>query len=248
MVADVAHAPQATSPREGRLGARPPSWVHQVRIVLRKDLLIEFRTGEVVITSGFFALLVVVLSSLAFYGGPTTGRIVASGAIWLSIAFAAVLGLGKTWQRERDESALEGLLVSPLSRSAIFAGKAGGVWLFLCAVQLVVIPAAMLLFSLDPAREGPGLFLIALIATPGVAASGTLFGAMTVRTQARDLLLAIVLFPLLSPTLLAAVAATRELLNGVPVAELFDYFKLMMVFDVAFVAGGLGLFGTLIER
>jgi len=215
---------------------------------LQKDLLIEFRTGEVVITSGFFALLVVVLASLAFYGGPTTGRIVAAGAIWLSIAFAAVLGLGKTWQRERDEGALEGLLVSPLSRSAIFAGKALGVLSFLAAVELVVVPVAMLLFSLDPVREGPGLFAIALVATPGVAASGTLFGAMTVRTQARDLLLAIVLFPLLSPTLLAAVAATRELLNGVPVSELGDYFKLMGVFDLVFIAGGLGLFGTLIER
>lgn len=245
--AELSGAP-STAVGAGRLRAKPPRWAGQVKVVLQKDLLIELRTGEVVVTSGFFALLVVVLSSLAFYGGPTTGRIVASGAIWLSISFAAVLGLGKTWQRERDESALEGLLVSPLSRSAIFAGKALGVLLFLSAVELVVIPGAMVLFSLDPAREGPGLLAIALVATPGVAASGTLFGAMTVRTQARDLLLAIVLFPLLSPTLLAAIAATRELLNGVPLAELFDYFKLMLVFDLAFIAGGLGLFGTLIER
>ena len=71
---------------------------------------------------------------------------------------------------------------------------------------------------------------------------------MTVRTNARDLLLAVVLFPLLSPTLLSAVAATRELLNGAPIAELADYFKLMGVFDVVFVSGGLMLFGTLVER
>jgi heme exporter protein B len=101
---------------------------------------------------------------------------------------------------------------------------------------------------LDLDRVGLGLFFIALFATPGIAASGTLFGSMTVRTHARDLLLAVVLFPLLSPTLLSAVAATRELLNGASVFELFDYFKIMAVFDVVFISGGLMLFGTLVER
>jgi heme exporter protein B len=92
------------------------------------------------------------------------------------------------------------------------------------------------------------LICIGLCATPGIAASGTLFGSMTVRTHARDLLLAVVLFPLLSPTLLSAVAATRELLNGAPVSELLDYFKLMGLFDFVFVVGGLSMFGTLVER
>jgi hypothetical protein len=79
------------------------------------------------------------------------------------------------------------------------------------------------------------------------AASGTLFGAMTVRTAARDLMLAVVLFPLIAPTLLAAVAGTRELLGGASIAELGDYFRLMLVFDAVFTAGGLALFGTLVE-
>ena len=230
------------------LPRRRLSWAAQCRAVLSKDLAIELSTGEVVITSGFFALLVVIMASLAFFGGPATGRVVAAGVIWLSLAFSAVLALGKTWQRERDESALDGLLVAPLSRSAIFAGKALGVLAFLVIVECVVMPVAALLFSLDLIAVGPGLLCIALFATPGIAASGTLFGSMTVRTHARDLLLAVVLFPLLSPTLLSAVAATRELLNGAPVAELADYFKLMGVFDLVFVSGGLMLFGTLVER
>jgi len=231
------------------LGAtRRPSWFEQALVVLRKDLAIELSTGEVVVSSGFFALLVVILASLSFWGGPANARMVAAGVIWLSVSFAAVLALGKTWQREREEGALDGLLVAPLSRSAIFAGKALGVLGFLLVIELVVIPAAALLFALDLVEVGPGVLAIALVATPGVAASGTLFGAMTVRTQARDLLLAVVLFPLLTPTLLAAVAATRELFSGVPLVELGDYFRLLGVFDLVFIAGGLGLFGTLIER
>lgn len=220
----------------------------QALLVLRKDADIELSTGEVVVTSGFFALLVVVLASLSFYGGPSSQRLVASGVIWLSLTFAAVLALGKTWQREREEAALDGLLIMPLSRSAIFAGKALGVLGFLLAIAVIVIPTAALLFSLDLTEVGGTLSLIVLLTLPGVAASGTLFGAMTVRTQARDLLLAVVLFPLLTPTLLAAVAATRELLSGASAAELGDYFRLMLAFDVVFVTGGLGMFGTLIER
>lgn len=227
---------------------RLPGWTAQALLVLRKDLAIEARSGEVVVTSGFFALLVVVLASLSLFGGPASARLVAAGVIWLSITFAAVLALGRTWQREREERALDGLLVAPLSRSAIFAGKALGVLAFLLAISCVVIPLTALFFSLDMDRYGLGLLSIALVALPGVAASGTLFGAMTVRTGARDLLLAIVLFPLISPTLLAAVAATRELFGGASLGELGDYFQLMAVFDLVFAAGGLSMFGTLIEH
>ena len=216
--------------------------------MFRKDVAIEVSTGEVVVTSGFFGLLIVVLASLAFYGGPTTQRLVGSGVIWVSLSFSAVLALGKTWQREREENALEGLLMLPLARSAIFAGKALGVLGFLLAITALVIPITALLFALDLTVVGGGLLAIALCAIPGLAASGTLFGGMTVRTQARDLMLAVVLFPLLTPTLLCAVAASRELLGGASVSELADYFQLMAVFDVVFVSGGLALFGSLIER
>jgi heme exporter protein B len=236
------------SPARAAVPRRLPGWGAQVLLVLRKDLAIEARSGEVVVTSGFFALLLVVLSSLSLYAGPASARIVASAVIWLSVAFAAVLALGRSWQREREESALDGLLVAPLAPSALFAGKALGVLAFLLAIELVVIPLTALLFAIDLDVYVGSLACIALAATPGIAASGALFGAMTVRTRARDLLLAVVLFPLLAPTLLAAVAATRELFGGATFDELYDYFKLMAVFDVVFISGGLALFGSLIDR
>lgn len=227
---------------------RMPSFLAQVLLVLRKDLAIEARTGEVVVTSGFFAVLSVVLVSLTLFGGPATGRLVAAGTIWLSVAFAAILALGRAWQREREESALDGLLVAPIDKSAIFVGKSLGILGFLFAIELVVVPLTALFFAIDLLSHGPGIAAIALVATPGVAATGTLFGSMTVRTQARDLLLAVVLFPLLAPMLLTAVVATRELVSGIPLGELGDYFVLMGVFDLVFVVGGVALFGTLIER
>ncbi|WP_437680439.1 heme exporter protein CcmB [Sorangium sp. So ce131] len=224
-----------------------PGWASQALLVARKDLAIELATGEIVTTSGFFAVLVAVIASLAFHAGQDATERVAPGVIWVSVAFASVLALSRTWQREREDGALAGLLVLPIARSALFAGKALGLCLFVTAVELIIIPVAALLFAVDLAEAGLGLALFCLAATPGIAASGTLFGAMTVRTRARDLVLASVLFPLLAPTLLAAVAGTRELFGGAAVGELTDYMALMAVFDVVFIAGGIGLFDLMIE-
>jgi uncharacterized protein (DUF885 family) len=119
---------------EGAAVVRRPGWVAQALLVARKDLAIELATGEIVTTSGFFAVLVAVIASLAFFAGQGAAEQVAPGVIWVSVAFASVLALSRTWQREREEGALSGLLVMPVRRSAIFAGKALGVlpptWVF----------------------------------------------------------------------------------------------------------------------
>ena len=236
------------SPPLSRAAApRPIRWAEQARIIFMKDLMIELRTGEVVSTSAFFGFVCVIMASISFHASPKTDPQVAAGAIWLSTAFASVLSLSRTWQRERQDRAFDGLVVSPLSHSAIFMGKALGMFMFLAAVEAVVIPIAVVLFNLDVLSHGFGLIAIAAAATPGIAAAGALFGVMTVHTRARDLVLAIVLFPLLSPTLLAAVAATRNLFEGQPSSVLEGFFKVMLVFDVAFVAGGITLFGPLAD-
>ena len=172
---------------------------------------------------------------------------VMAGVVWLAIAFAAVLSLGRSWAREREAGALLGLLSTPIAPSALYAGKVFGLSMFLLVIQAVVFPAAALFFSIDLIEMAGGFAILSLFATPGIAAAGTLFGAMTVRTSARDLALSVVLFPLLSPVLLTAVSATRGLLSGMPEVELAAYVKLLAAFDVVFLAGGLSLFGTLIE-
>jgi heme exporter protein B len=217
-------------------------------IVLEKDLLIELHTKEILATGGFFSVLVTVIASLSFYTGPAVNAQVASGVLWLTMAFSALLALGRIWQREREEAALDALLVSPLRPSALFAGKALGVLLLLAVIEGIALPCCALLFNVDLIEAGPGLLLLSAAALPGIAASGTLFGLLTVRTGARDLILSLVLFPLLSPTLLAAVSATRELLHGAPLSELVAYFEILCLFDVTLIAGGLGMFGSLAER
>jgi heme exporter protein B len=224
------------------------NFVRETILIAKKDLAIERATGEIVTTTGFFALLLTVLSSRAFWTDTSEfDAMLAPGVIWLSVTFASVLGLSRSWTREREEGALRGLVVSPLSRSAIFAGKAVGVLAFICAIEVLVVPAAALLLNFNLGRYVGALALIGLLTNVGIAATGTLFGAMTVRTRARDLVLASVLLPLLAPTLITAVVATRDLFSGVPFGELGDYFNLMLIFDVVFTTAGLGLFGLLIE-
>jgi len=251
------HGAPLSPPTSTSRSTTSPTFVRQTILIAKKDLAIELATGEIVTTSGFFGLLLTILSSLALSYGTDIRTRAAPGVIWLSITFASVLGLSRAWTRERDEGALTGLVVSPVSRSAIFAGKALGIFAFIAAIEAIVIPAAALLLGgdigetqgggFDLMRHGAALAVIALFANVGIAATGTLFGALTVRTRARDLVLASVLLPLLAPTLGSAVSATRELFEGATLAELGDYLELMLVFDVVFVSAGLGLFGWLIE-
>jgi heme exporter protein B len=230
----------------------PGFWRGSVAVFL-KDLRIEAATREIVTTAAFFAVLVAIMASVAFATGPQTTTRVAPGALWLAILFSSVLALGRSWQREREESALVGLLVSPIPRAAIWCGKAAGVLAFILAVEVVVVPLVALLFHVDlPAVAGP-LAVVMVLGSVGVAAMGTLFGAMTVRTRARELLLATVLFPLLSPALLSSVTATREIFyaaesgQAIHFADLRDLFLLLAVFDAVAIAGGLAMFGALVE-
>ena len=236
----------------------PPGPFRAAALVLGKDLAIELRTREIVTTAGFFAALVAILASVSFYSGPDTTIRVAPGALWLAIAFSSILALGRTWQRERDESALTGLLVAPIPRASIFLGKAMGVLAFVTAVELIVVPVVALFFHVELPDVAGSLCVVVVMGTIGVAATGTLFGAMTVRTQARDLVLATVLFPLLSPALLSAVAATREIFALAQsmhppgtleqLAEVRDYLVLLAAFDVLALLGGIVFFGPLVDE
>jgi heme exporter protein B len=203
--------------------------------VFAKDLRIEIATGEIVTTTTFFAVLVAILASVAFTTGAEATTRIAPGALWLAILFSSILALGRSWQREREEHALLGLLVSPVPRAAIWCGKAAGVFVFVSAVELIVVPLVALLFHVE---------------LPNVAAPLAL---IMVRTRARELLLASVVFPLLSPALLSSVAATREIFyaaasgTAVDIAEVGDWVLLLCVFDAVAIIGGIAMFGALVE-
>ncbi len=219
---------------------------HAAWMILRKDLRIELRTGEVVVTTALFATLVAVITSLAFYVNEQTALQVAPGVLWVAVAFAGVLAMGRTWNRERENDAFRGLLLSPAPRAAIYLGKTLGTLAFLAVVESVLLLEVAVLFNLDLAKLAGPLSGLLVLGTIGFAATGNLFAAMGVRTGARDMVLAVALFPVISPALLCGVVATRELLGGAPAHEIWNWVRILIAFDAAFVTAGLLLFEPLV--
>jgi heme exporter protein B len=214
-------------------------------LVFQKDLRIELRTGEILVTTGFFALLVAIMTSLSFYLDNVTSRRVAPGVLWISIAFSGVLAMGRSFQRERDHDVMRALLLSPLPRPAIFLGKMLGILAFLSLVELMLVPVVALLYRLDLTAVWPTLTLLVVLGTLGFSAAGTLFAAMGVRTRTKELVLSVVLFPLVSPALLAGVVSCREVLGGASLGEVLDWVRVLCAFDLVVLVMGALLFGPL---
>jgi heme exporter protein B len=248
----------ATTPARG-LGTFGAAWE-----ICKKDVRIETRTREVIATAGVFAVVVAVLASMAYVVHPKYNRATAAGTIWIAIFFASVLSFSRIWQREREESALTGLLVSPIPRTSIFLGKALATFGTILIVELPLIALVMFLFAIDfappddamrdpraahePWTVHAGAFAALLaLGTAALALVGTLFGAMTVRTRARDLVIAIVVFPLLSPVLVCGVAGTRSAFETQPFDDYAGFLGLMGMFVFVGLLMGIALFGSLVE-
>ena len=216
-------------------------------IIAKKDLRIEARTREVTATTGLFALLVVVMAALSFYLTQDLARQVAPGVLFVSLSFAGVLGMGRSWARERELGALRGLLMSPIPRASIYLGKLVSTTLFLGLIALLLLPIVGVFFHLEPDLTLLVVAGITLLTCFGFAAAGTLFAALTVQTRARDLMLSVVVFPLVTPTLLAGVLGAREVLGGAPISEALDWMLLLSACDLLFLSAGVLLFDTLLS-
>ena len=204
--------------------------------ICQKDLLIEAKSRDIVLTTGLFALLTIVLGALAFYIDPVSSKNVAPGTLWIAILFSGVLIMSRSWARERQDGAFGSLLGSPAPRASIYWGKLLSSWLFVSMVQLLIVPVLAVLFQLDLTAVVAPLTVTIVLGTFGFVASGTLFSAMVVQSEARDLVLSVVIFPLVAPALLAAAVATRELFGGASVAELAGWWRILLAFGIV-VAG-----------
>lgn len=213
-----------------------------------KDLRIEARTREVTVSTGLFAILVVVLTSLSFFVDDLTARRIAPGVLWITVTFAGLLAIGRTWAREREHDAMRALLLAPIPRASIFLGKAIGTLVFVGIVEALIVPLVGILFHVDLLPRLGELCAVLGLGTLGFVLTGSLFGAMTVRTRSRDLMLSVVLFPLIAPALLAGVIATRGILGGEPLAETIAWLRVLGAFDLVVGVCGWTLFGPLVSE
>jgi heme exporter protein B len=219
------------------------AFAHAVWIVTRKDLLIETRTREIFFTTVFFALACVLVFAFGFVREGRPVQDAAAGILWISIAFAGTLALGRAFERERQGETLRALLIAPIDRPALYVGKLLGILILLGAVEVLVVPLVALMFQ--AALFDYPLVMLGLLAagTIGFAAVGTLFAAMLVRVRSRDTMLPILLYPITVPVIIAGVRGTAALLQpeaDVPMAR--AWLAMLVFFDVVFITLALWTF------
>ena len=221
-------------------------YLRAIWAVLWKDLSAELRGREMLSAMLVFALLVILIFNFALELDATTRANVTSGVLWVTFAFAGTLGLNRSMAMEKDRGCLDGLLLAPVDRSAIYFGKALSNLVFMLVVEAIVLPVYSVLYNTN--LFNPGLILVILMGSIGYVAVGTLLAAMAVQTRTRDILLPILLFPVVIPVLIAAVKASSGFLQGIPMADIWSWLNLLIVYDIIFTAVAFMVFDYIVEE
>jgi heme exporter protein B len=211
-------------------------YLSKIAAIVWKDIVAELRTKEMFSAMFVFAVLVIVVFNFGFDLRVSGERVrqVAPGALWVAFAFAGVLGLNRAFVMERDRGCLEGLLLAPVDHSAIYFGKMTSTVLFMLVVEVFTLPVFTVFFGIN--LFNLGLIFIIVLGTIGFAGVGTVLSAMTAQTRAREVLLPILLLPVATPVLIAAVKATAGILDGLTMGEIIRWIQLLLAFDIIFPA------------
>ncbi len=224
------------------------AFVRVALAVAGKDLRIELRTKTALVGSLVFAILV--LAILYFARDPTAvGNLdLAPGVLWVTFTFAAMIGLNRAFFLERENRALDGILLAEAPPAAIFVGKVLANLAFVGTVELVALPLFVLFYDVPLWRELPVLLAVIGMATLAFVAVGTLLSAMVVRTRFAEVMLPVLLLPFLVPPVVGAVQLTARILAHRPLSELQGWLSLLALFDIAFVTLSVFLFEATLER
>lgn len=216
--------------------------------IARKDALSELRGRQIAGSTLFFATLVLLLFGFAL--GPDSRRLAeaAPGLLWLAIVFGSLLVVARLHQLEAEDGALEELGRYPIARHAIYLGKLLAGLAAVLVLGGVLLPVVAILYGIDLAAAWPALVAILLLGAIGLAAVGTFYAGVTVRMQAREVMLPLLMLPVIAPLLLAGVRATSAALLGNPLGDLGAWLQLLAVFDVVMVTAGAVTYGHLLEE
>ena len=223
-----------------------PNFLKAVWAVVQKDLSAELRSRELLSAMLVFSLLVILIFNFALELDIGTRRSVTSGVLWATFTFAGTLGLNRSMAIEKDRGCLDGLLLAPVDRSAIYFGKVISNFAFMLIVEAVVLPLYSVLYGVNLFQAG--LLLVILLGSIGYTSVGTLLSAMSVQTRTRDVMLPILLFPVVIPVVIAAVKASGGYLSGAEMSEITPWLNLLVAYDVIFAALAFMLFDSVVEE
>jgi heme exporter protein B len=218
----------------------------KVWVIVVKDVAAELHTREMVSAMLVFAVLSLLIFSLALDLRGAVARAAGPGVLWVTVAFAGTLALSRSLAREQQSGCIDGLLLAPMDRSAIFFGKALGNLIFMAVVEIVLLPLFSALF--DVPLLLPGVLLVVALGTLGYAAVGTLLASIAVNTRAREVMLPVLLLPLAVPLLIAAVQATGRLMEGASLGEVGGWLQLLVIYDLLVVAVSMLTYNYVVEE
>jgi len=222
------------------------SFFKAIKAVIWKDLIAELRSKELVSGMLVFSLLVIFIFNFSLELSPSTRASVTAGVLWVTIIFAGTIGLNRSMAVEKDRGCLDGLLLAPVDRTAIYFGKSIANWIFMLIVAAIILPVYSILYNHNVISIG--LIFVILLGSEGYVAIGTLLSSMAVQARTRDILLPILLFPVVIPILIASVKASNGFLTGVPFNELTNWIYLLAAYDVIFTSVAFMVFDAVVEE
>jgi heme exporter protein B len=212
-----------------------PETLRLVLVIAAKDIRAELRSRTALLSAVVFAALVLVIFNFARDPTAVAAVDLAPSILWVTFALAAMVALNRAFTVERENAALDGLLLAPVPRGAVFLGKLVANLAFVGTVEAIALPLFVLFFNVDLGHALPGLLGVTVLATIGFVAVGTLFSAMAVRTRFAELMLPVLLLPFMVPPLIGAVQVTARLLADRPLSEMMGWLRLLALYDVVFV-------------
>ncbi len=222
------------------------SFLRAAGAVAWKDMAAEWNSRELLGSMLVFSLLVLLVFNFALQLDVRSRSTVTAGVLWVTFAFAGTLGLNRSMAVEKDRGCLDGLLLAPVDRSAIYFGKVVANLAFLGIVIAFILPTYSLLYNVN--LFVPGLLGVIVLGSIGYVGVGTLLASMAVQARTRDLLLPVLLFPVALPALIPAVMASTGFLQGVPASELDTWIRLLVVYDVVFLVVAWWVFDYVVEE
>ncbi len=216
--------------------------------IAAKDVRVELASKTALATAITFAALVLVIFNFARDPAEVKLEVLAPSVLWVTSAFAGVVALNRSFTMERERGAIEGLLLAPVSRSAIYLGKYLANLAFVLVVNAVLLPLFIVFFNVAPSSALGWIALLLGLAAAGYVAIGTVLAAMTVRTRFADLMMPVLLLSFLIPPVLVGVLATTRLLGGRPISEIAGLVQILVLYDVVFVTLGFLLFPATMDE
>ena len=214
-----------------------------------KDLLMEFRTKQMLNSMVIFSLLVIVIFNYSFSNILFNIKVedIAPGILWIAFTFAGMLGLSRSFSSEMEEGCLDGLKLCPVDPSTIYLGKVVSNLVIMFLIEAIIVPLFIVLFNFSDVKGLAGLIVIILLGTIGFILVGTLFSALTVNVRTREILLPVILFPIIIPLIMSSVMATQKVLSTGDLFAAIDEIRLLVVYDLVFFIAAQLVFEYVIE-